>query len=235
MAHLSIPTNIQTLGQVLEAMAPFAGGSIPDENDQEFTDWKNWAINKQEEYAKRAFWRRCLTREVIQIIGETTVLPDRFNRPNALYMLIVNGVDWNENPNSDEQDVFVEMINDPEDEDFGKWQMRFLNEVTEQKEAILWYFSNPPKPVALTDKLLLPGDMIAYAALAEYFRTTGAEGSQDKAEEDAENRFAEYLAIEVIPDKSELLTFSERKGQRVDYLQRARGYYTSRPNRSYQS
>jgi hypothetical protein len=231
---LSIPSNIRTLGEVLNAMAPFAGGSVPDENDQEFTDWKNWVINKQEEYARRAFWRRCLTREVFQISGETTVLPDRFNRPNALFMLVVEGVDWKENPNSDEQNIFVEMINDPEDDDFGKWQMRFLKPVTTPVDAILWYYANPPKPVALTDVLLLPGDMIAYAALAEYFRTTGAEGSQDKAEEDAENRFNEYLSIEVIPDKSELLTFASAN-TKVDYLKRAKGYYTSRRNRSYQS
>lgn len=234
MASLSIPSNITTLGEVLNAMAPFAGGSIPDEQDQEYTDWKNWVVNKQEEYARRAFWRRCLTREVIQVSGETTVLPDRFNRPNAIFMLIVDGVDWNEVNNSDEQAVFIEMINDPEDDDFGKWQMRFLNEVTTQVEAILWYYANPPKPVATTDKLILPGDMIAYAALGEYFRTTGAEGSQDKAEEDAENRFTEYLSIEVIPNKSELLSFTANT-PRVNYLERARGYYGSRNRRSYQS
>lgn len=231
---LSIPSNIRTLGEVMNAMAPFAGGSTPDDTDQEFIDWKNWIINKQEEYARRAFWRRCLTREVIQINGETVVLPDRFNRPNALFMLVVDGVDWNDTPNTAEQSIFVEMINDPEDEDFGKWQMRFGTPLTEQKEAIIWYFANPPKPETLTDILLLPGDMIAYGALAEYFRTTGAEGSQDKAEEDAENRFSEYLSIEVIPDKSELIQFTVGN-ERTDYLKRARGYYTSRPNRSYQS
>lgn len=233
MSSLSIPSNISTLGEVLNAMAPFAGGSIPDSQDQEFIDWKNWVVNKQEEYARRAFWRRCLTRELIQVSGETVVLPDRFNRPNALFMVIVDGIDWNEAGNTDGQSIFVEMINDIEDEDFGKWQMRFLNEVTEQKDAILWYYANPPKPVELTDKLLLPGDMIAYAALGEYFRTTGAEGSQDKAEEDAENRFSEYLSIEVIPNKSELLTFSSGT-TRVNYLNRARGYYTSRSGRNTQ-
>lgn len=228
-----IPSNIRTLGEVMQAMAPFAGGSAPDNTDQEYQDWKNWIINKQEEYARRAFWRRCLTREVIQINGETVVLPDRFNRPNALYVLEVDGIDWNDTPNTDEQTIFVEMINDIEDEDFGKWQMRFGTPLTEQKTAILWYFSNPPKPEATTDVLLLPGDMIAYAALAEYFRTTGAEGSQDKAEEDAENRFSEYLSIEVIPAKSELIRFTQGN-DRTDYLQRAKRYYTSRNRRNYQ-
>lgn len=230
-----ISSSIQTLGEVLNAMAPFAGGSIPDENDQEYTDWIGWIVRKQEEYARRAFWRRCLTREEISISAgeEVTVLPDRFNRPNALFMVIVDGVDWNENPNDDDQQIFVEMNNDITDADFGKWQMRYLNAPTVAVDAILWYYANPPKPVALTDKLLLPGDMIAYAALGEYFRTTGAEGSQDKAEDDAEQRFAEYLGIEVLPSKSELLSHS-RNARRVDYLVRARQNWTNRPNRNQQ-
>ena len=235
MAHLSIPTNLRTLGDVLNAMAPFAGGSIPDETDQEYTDWKNWVVNKQEEYARRSFWRRCLTREEITLDAdsETYVLPERFNRPNALYMVIVDGVDWMENPNVDEQNVFVEMNNDPTDSDFGNWQMRFLTPPTESTDAIIWYFANPPKPVETTDILLLPGDMIAYAALGEYFRTTGAEGSQDKAEEDAENRFSEYNSIEVIPGKNELMT-TTRSTPRVDYLKRAKSFYTSRADRNLQ-
>lgn len=228
-----ISTNIRTLGDVLTAMAPFAGGSVPDSNSQDFLDWVSWVQNKQEEYARRAFWRRCLTREEISVDSETTVLPDRFNRPNALFMLIVDGVDWNENGNSDNQQIFIEMNNDITDADFGKWQMRFLI-APENKDAVIWYFSNPPKPTDLDDILLLPGDMIAYSALAEYYRTTGAEGSQDKAEEDAENRFLEYLSIEVIPDKSTFLTHS-RTTPRVDYLQRARRYYGTRPDRNTQT
>lgn len=230
---LEISTSIRTLVDVLNFMAPFAGGSVPDGDSQEYSDWVRWIQIKQEEYARRAFWRRCLTREIITLNGETTVLPDRFNRPNALYMLIVDGVDWNETPNTDEQNVFVEMNNDPDDANFGKWQMRFLNKA-DNDEAILWYFANPPKPTAESDILILPGDMIGYSALAEYFRTTGAEGSQDKAEEDAENRFIEYLSIEVIPDKSELLRNSE-SDTRVDRLATARSYYANRSRRNYQS
>jgi hypothetical protein len=230
---LEISTSIQTLGDVLNFMSPFAGGSVPDGDSQEYSDWVRWIQIKQEEYARRAFWRRCLTRETITLDGETTVLPDRFNRPNSLYMLIVDGVDWNETPNTDEQNVFVEMNNDFDHADFGKWQMRFLNEA-DNDEAILWYFANPPKPTAESDILILPGDMIGYSALSEYFRTTGAEGSQDKAEEDAENRFIEYLSIEVIPDKSELLRNSE-SDTRTDRLAIARGYYANRSMRNYQS
>lgn len=236
---LEVQSTIQTMSEVMSAMAPFAGGSIPNEDTQEYADWQRWIAQKQEEYARRAFWRRCLTREEITLTaGYTTVLPARFHKPNGLYMLIVTndegeGVDWNEPDNEDEQYVFVEMINDPDDANFGRWQMRFDNEVEAGTTAILWYFSNPPKPVATTDKLLLPGDMVAYGALQEYYRTTGSEGSEDKAEEMAENRFSEYIGLEVIPDKKELLRHTE-KPTRVDRLAKAKGYYRNRPDRNYQ-
>jgi len=219
----------------MDFMAPFAGGTVPSESDDEYAQWISWIQNKQEEYARRAFWRRCLTREVIELTaGDTThLLPDKFNRPNALYMLIVDGVDWNENGNSDGQTIFIEMINTYDDEYYGRWQMRFDNAVvTTDATVIMWYFSNPPVPNALTDKILLPGDMIGFAALAEYYRQANQEGSQDKAEQDAENRFKEYLALEVIPDKSDLLTNSESQVTRTDRLVIARAYYGSRPNRN---
>lgn len=237
---VSKQSSIQTLEEVLAMMAPFAGGSVPDDDSIEYADWIRWVGQKQEEYARRAFWRRCLTREEITLdAGFTTVLPDRFHKPNGLYMLIVENdegvqVDWNEPDNIDKQYVFIEMINDPEDENFGKWQMRFDVELTEDKEAIIWYFANPPKPTELTDKLLLPGDMVGYSALQEYFRTTGSEGSEDKAEEMAENRFAEYMSLEVLPDKKDLMTHSQNQTKRVDYLQRAKGFYRNRPNRNFQ-
>lgn len=236
---LEVSTNTRTLADVLNFMAPFAGGSVPDEDDQEYLDWVRWIQNKQEEYARRAFWRRCLTRETISIApGFTKILPDRFNRPNALFMLIVtdaNGksVDWNEHDNSDDQTIFVEMNNDYDDANFGKWQMRFNNEVLETTSAILWYFANPPKPTESSDVVLLPGDMIGYAALAEYYRQANQEGSQDKAEEDAENRFTEYLSIETLPNKSELMVNSENGGP-VNRLAIARNRYRTRAYRNTQ-
>lgn len=244
MAHTSVNTTISTLGDVMDFMAPFAGGTVPSESDDEYAQWISWIQNKQEEYARRAFWRRCLTRETIELTldDETVVLPDRFYKPNGLFMLIVTDdsdstktVDWNEAGNSDGQTIFVEMINDPDSSDFGLWQMRFDDAVEYTNTAVIWYFSQPPVPNALTDKILLPGDMIGFAALAEYYRQANQEGSQDKAEQDAENRFQEYLALEVIPDKSELLTNSENQVTRVDRLLKAKAYYTSRPNRNYQS
>lgn len=232
MTSLEISTNIRTLGDCFNAMAPFAGGTVPTGSD--LTNWTNWIVDKQEEYARRGFWRRCLTRYEDTVLGDTYVLPDRFNRPNALFMFIVDGVDWNENANSDEQSLLVEMINDIEDEDFGKWQVRLLNEVTEQKDLILWYYSNPPKPVSTTDILLLPGDMLAYAGLGQYFRQQNQSGSQDDAEQAAENRFQEYLSLEAIPDKSQLLQFSEGEVH-IDRLKKARGYYANRTGRNYQA
>ena len=233
-------STVQTLAEVLATMAPFAGGSLPADDSQEYADWIRWVAQKQEEFAKRGFWRRCLTREEITLtLGYTTVLPVRFHKPNGLYMLIVendegNDIDWNEPDNEDDQYIFIEMINDVDDTNFGRWQMRFKNEITTATTAVLWYFSNPPKPVLVTDKLLLPGDMVAYSALQEYFRTTGSEGSEDKVEQMAENRFQEYLGMEVIPSKEELLTHKQNVA-RVDRLAKARSYYTSRTNRNYQN
>lgn len=238
MALTSVQTTIQTLGDVLSFMAPFAGGSVPDTDSTEYNEWVAWIQNKQEEYSRRAFWRRCLTREVITLTeGDTTqVLPDRFYKPNGLYMLIVDEIDWNEAGNSAGQTVFVEMVNDPDSSDYGKWQMRFDNEIEEtDATVIIWYFSQPAVPNASGDNLLLPGDMIGFAALAEYYRQANQEGSQDKAEADAENRFLEYLSLEVIPDKSELLVNSESQPSRVDRLLKAKNYYISRPGRSHQN
>lgn len=226
-----VNSSIRTLNDILYQMAPFAGGVVPNETDQEYADWLRWVAQKQEEYARRAFWRRCLTREEITLDGYTTVLPVRFHKPNGLYMLIVDGVDWTEPDNSDEQSVFVEMVNDPDDVNFGRWQMRFLNE-TDNDTAIIWYFSNPPKPTTGTDILLLPGDMIGYAALVEHYRTTRAEGSQDEAMEQAENRFMEYLSIETIPPKNELMVHSN--APKPNRLAVARAYYATRNGRNTQ-
>lgn len=227
---------IRTVADVMNMMAPFAGGSIPSATETEYTDWLRWIQQKQEEYARRAFWRRCLTRVTMTLDGATTYLPDRFHKPNGLYMVIVDGIDWMDPDNEDQQNIFVELDNDVYQVDgvtpntnFGKWRMRFLD-APSSVSATVWYFSNPPKPTAATDVLVLPGDMIGYSALAEYYRTSGSEGSQDKAEEDAENRFQEYLMLEVIPGKNELLKF-ERSNTKTNRLNEAIEYYRVRNRR----
>jgi hypothetical protein len=238
MAYTNTNTNqiIKTLGNVLTFMATSAGGTIPPETDSEYADWVRWITVKQEEYAQRAFWRRLLTRTELSITAdeETTLLPDNFHKPNGVYVLEVNEVDWAENDNEDDQTIFVEMCTDYTDDDFGKWRIRYGTTPTEDATAILWYFANPPKPVASTDLVLLPGDMVAYGALTEYYRVANQEGSMDKAEQDAENRFNTYLSMEMIPPKYELLTFSSRGSKRKDRSEIAKSYYTSRTNRGSQ-
>lgn len=216
---------IRTLGDVLlKVMAPSAGGSVPATTDEEYDQWVSWVQQKQEEYAKRGFWQRLLTREEITIEGDVTVLPDRFHKPNGLYILEVDGEDYADENNPK---VSVEYINDPDDEDYGKWQMRFA-ETMPLMDAVIWYFAAPPVPTAESDFLLLPGDMVGFAALGEYFRTTGAEGSQDKSEADAENRFQEYISLEVIPPKHRLIKL--RKDAHVDRIAYLKQFY-HRPNR----
>lgn len=240
MAYTEASTTIQTLGDILSFMAPHAGGSVPDEDSTEYDDWVMWIKNKYEEYARRGFWRRTLTRDTLTLSedDETALLPARFFKPNGLYMLIVTdsnsgaAVDWNENPNSDNQTTFIEMINDPTDDNFGRWQVRFGTAVAEDTTAVIWYFAMPPIPGTSTDKIILPGDMIGFAALSEYFRQANQPGSQDDAKADAENRFAEYMALEVIPDKSELLTNAEQPVNRKDRLVTARSYYQHRSGRN---
>jgi hypothetical protein len=225
---MAVETNqvLRTLGNVFTYVAAFAGGSVPLETDEEYAQWLLWVQNKQEEYAVRGFWRRLLTREEIVIEGDTTVLPKRFHKPNGLYILDVNGKDY---ADPDNPKLTVEMINDPNDTNYGKWQMRFV-ETQDTQNAILWYFANPPKPTEPNDYILLPGDLISYAVLGEYYRTTGAEGSQDKSEQDAENRFQEYMSLEVIPARHELLKFNRPRVDRIANLKRM--YY--RNNRGYQ-
>lgn len=233
---VEIRSAIYTLSDVFNMMSPFAGGSIPDSADTEYADWLRWVQQAQEEYARRGFWRRLLTRDTITLNGETTLLPERFHKQNGLYMLVVDGVDWMDADNEDDQYVLVEMDNDPfttgttPNTNLGRWQMRF-KDAPVNKTATIWYFANPPKPMVSADVLILPGDMIGYKALGEYYRTSGAEGSQDKAESDAENRFQEYLMLESIPGKNELIRF-DRANTKTNELEKAKNYYRSRPYRS---
>jgi hypothetical protein len=225
---------IKTLSNVMDFMAPFAGGAVPDANSVDYANWVRWIGVKQEEYAVRGFWRRLLTKDTLTITKdkETTLLPDNFHKANGLYILDVNGVDWAEADNEDEQRILVEMVVDPTDENFGKWQVRFNPIPTETVEATIWYFANPPRPTAPTDILILPGDMVGYGALIEHYRKSGAEGSMDKVEQDAENRFNTYLSLEMIPPKYELLRFNGKT--QINHLTVARTYYSTRTNRNTQ-
>ena len=232
-------TVISTLANVMEFMSPFAGGAVPDETDQEYADWKRWIQVKQEEAAKRGFWRRLLTRAEFSVSAgdETTLLPDNFHKSNGLYVFETpDGVDWADPDRIEDtdQNLFVEYVTDNTDDDFAKWRVRYAIPPEEDMDVIIWYFANPPMPVDTTDKVLLPGDMIGYGALSEYFRGTGAEGSQDDARNEFENRMNTYLELEMIPARYELLSFASRGAVRVDRIEKAKDYYRSRPGRNTQ-
>lgn len=230
---------VRTLAEVMTFMKPFAGGSVPDSNSDEYLEWRLWIQSRQEEYARRGFWRRLLKSDELTLSGETAYLPEDFHKHNGLYVLDVDGVDWAEDGNADGMTVFVEMDSDlttgsppVANANFGKWRIR-LSESVASTTSTIWYFCNPPKPVDATDVLLLPGDLVGYGALIDYYRQANQEGSMDKAEQDAENRFTSYLSLEMIPPKYELLNFATHGSTRVDRLATAKSFY-SRTNRNNQ-
>lgn len=239
MALTEVSQFISTLGEIFAIIAPNAGGSIPAEDSEEYSQWRNAVTMKYEEASRRGFWRRLLTKDFITLReGDLSVtLPTRFQRANSLYIFAVGDVDW-ANPDRDTsneetpQSLFAQMITDPEDEEFGLWQINFGRAITAEEavDATIWYFATPPKPVASTDKVLLPGDMIAFGGMAEIFRISNLAGSQDSATQEYENRLATYLNMEMIPGRNEILKFNSPKPKQ-NYTQKARLQYTTR-NRS---
>lgn len=230
----------------MNLMAPSAGGVVPDANSEEYAQWLLFIQVKYEEASRRAFWRRLLKKATLDITaGATEVyLPVDFQRANGLYILYVDGVDLcDPDRTPDDQGIFAEIDTDPFQEDgvtpntnFGRWRLTFAEAVETTQSAPIWYFCTPPKPVESTDKILLPGDMIAFGALSEVFRTTNLEGSQDDARTEYENRMNGYLAMEMIPPRNEILSFSTNPSG-VDRTVKARGQYgaprTGRIGRSF--
>lgn len=230
-----VPQVISTLADVMNFIAPNAGGSVPQVDTDEYNQWKLAIQTKYEEAAKRGFWRRLLVKDTLTLTegDESVVMPTQFQRANALYILAVNNEDLADPDRiitSDSQTVFLQQITDPDDEDFGLWQANFKFPIGADEEAIIWYFATPPNPTEPDDKLLLAGDMVAFGAMAEIFRSTNLEGSQDDARIEYENRLNTYLSIEMIPPRNELLTFSTNPG-RVNRTALARRQYTSRAGR----
>jgi hypothetical protein len=224
---------IGTLTNVLNFMSPYAGGSIPSEDDTEYSDWLRWIKLKYEECCVRGFWRRLLTKadQTVTADADYDYLPSNFHKVNGIYMFEVDSVDWSEPDNTDEMTLFVEMDLDTTSDNYGNWRVRYSTAPSEDATATLWYFALPPIPTSGSDKILLPGDLIGYGALIEYFRASGEEGSQDDVRMEFENRFNEYLAIEQLPSKQELASFSTYKGARFDRTAEARDLYTARTNR----
>lgn len=219
---------VSTVSDIMSLMAPSAGGVIPDADSEEYGQWLLFIQTKYEEASKRAFWRRLLKKGTLSLTKDDTeiLLPVDFQRANSLYIAYIGGVDLcDPDRELDKQSIFIEMISDPLSANFGRWKMTFGTAIGLTEVAPIWYFCTPPKPTDATDKILLPGDMIAFGALAEVFRTTNLEGSQDDARTEYENRMTGYLAVEMIPGRNEILSFVTNPS-RVDRLARARGRYT---------
>lgn len=218
---------IRTLGECLSFMAPYAGGAVPASTDTEYGNWVRWVQLGQQDAANRGFWRRLLTKTDLAITsGDDTVdLPDNFHKVNGIYILEVDGTDWAEPNNEAEISLFVNM--DPAD---GKWQVRFSEEPSANATGTLWYFYNPPVPEDEADPLYLDGEMIGYYALKEYFRRQRAFGSMDDARLEYENRREELLALEVLPSRQELLSWSDTYSHR-NITRDERKFYAGRGNR----
>lgn len=225
----------ETISDIMTLMAPSAGGAVPDADSEEYAQWLLFIQTKYEEASRRGFWRRLLKKSTLSLTeGDTEAyLPADFQRANGLYILYVDGVDLcDPDREPDDQAIFVEVDTNPFQVDgvtpntnFGKWRVTFTEPVAATQDAPIWYFCVPPKPTADTDKVLLPGDMIAFGALSEVFRTTNLEGSQDDARGEYENRLNTYLAMEMIPGRSEILTFvTNPRG--ADRLQIAKSRWT---------
>lgn len=228
-----------TLGEVMSFMAPNHGGTVPNEDSEEYTQWRTAIQLKQEEASRRGFWRRLLTKDTLFLRegDETVTLPIRFQRANALYIFAYtdsdgNQVDWADpDREPDGQSIITQMINDPEDSEYGYWQVIFNTPIETDMEITLWYFASPPKPVESTDQVLLPGDMIAFGAMSEVFRISNLSGSQDDARNEYENRLSNYLTLEMIPARNEILKFVTNP-RRIDRTRLARAQYAVRPNRN---
>lgn len=219
----------ETVSDIMALMAPSAGGAVPDVNSEEYTQWLLFIQTKYEEASRRGFWRRLLKKSTLSLTeGDTEVLlPVDFQRANGLYILYVDGVDLcDPDREPDGQGIFAEVITDHNDADFGRWRLTFAEPVANTQTAPIWYFCTPPKPTEAADKLLLPGDMIAFGALSEVFRTTNLEGSQDDARIEYENRLSTYLAMEMIPPRNEILKFTTNP-RGVDRLRLAKSRYTA--------
>lgn len=226
---------ISTVSDIMDLMAPSAGGVVPDEDSEEYAQWLLFIQMKYEEASRRGFWRRLLKKGEItlSVDDEEVLLPVDFQRANSLYIAYIGEVDLADpDREPDGQGLFAEMITDSASANFGRWNLTFSEPIETTETAPIWYFCTPPKPVTSTDKVLLPGDMIAFGALSEVFRTTNLSGSQDDARTEYENRMNGYLAVEMIPPRNEILSFVTNPAH-VDRTARARSRWGSaRPGRS---
>lgn len=223
------PQVLQTLGDIMAAMAPYAGGAIPAETDEQYDNWIRWIQLGQQDMANRGFWRRLLVPEVITITKDVDniTLPLSLAKINAIYVLNVQGEDWAQ-PNGDAgQKLYVYM-----DPDTAEWKCKFLGFTPTETvaDAQLWYYYNPPVPTALEDKVWLDGETIMFYALKEYFRKARQPGSLDDARIEYENRREELLNLEVIPSQQEIMSWSSYS-KLLNQSPSERQFYSGRGNR----
>jgi hypothetical protein len=217
---------IHDLGDALQFMARYAGGSVPASTDTQYEEWLGWLNEGLEFSAERGFWSRLLTKSTLTITaGQSSAdLPSDFHKRQGIYVLEVDGIDWNEPNNSDGQKLFVNENSD------GEWVVNFLGFTPEETSTgILWYFRHPGILSDATDVLVLDGKMTGYYALTEYFRQAGEVGSQDDARAEYNNRFDENLSLDMLPSKQELLSwvpyyqFANQPSNEKAYYTRGRG------------
>lgn len=218
---------LSTLGSVLSFLSRYAGGTIPPTEETNYAEWVSWINEGQEDAAERGFWGRLLTPYELDISAgeEEVILPDDFHKRNGIFVLNVNGIDWNANNNSDGQKLFVYKNTDSE------WILRFNGFTpTEDITAMLWYFRHPGVLEEETENLTLDGKMVGYYALTEYYRQAGEEGSLDDARDEYNNRFEELLGLEMLPSTQELLSWNSFYSHK-NISTNERNFYTRNRNR----
>jgi hypothetical protein len=212
---------IDTLAKALTAMGAYAGGSVPAITDDAYLQWVLWINSTQEDAAERGFWSRLLTKATLTITAtDTATLPTDFHKRNGIYVLEVDGVDWNENANTAGQRLFVNK------DDTGDWVVTFKGYTpTLATTGTLWYFRHPGILSDQTDPIMLDGKMCVYGALTEYFRQAGELGSLDDARAEYNNRFEESLGLEMLPSPQELLSWKSYS-QHINQNPNEHAYYS---------
>ncbi len=220
--------NIDTLGAGLAEIAKYAGGSVPQTTDSQYEEWVGWLTSGQEDAAERGFWGRLLTPVDFTVTGGNTkdTLPEDFHKRNGIFVLDVNGIDWNEANNPDGQKLFVNKNSDAE------WEVHYRGFTPEETvTAKLWYFRHPGILTEESDPFILDGKMCTYYGLAEYFRQAGELGSLDDARAEYNNRFEEGLGNEMLPSPQELLAWKPYYAH-ANQSTNERGYYNRNRRRT---
>lgn len=195
---------LSTVDDVLQFVARYAGGTVPQTSDSQYGEWLSWISEGQEDMAERGFWSRLLTKTELDIStdDEFTVLPEDFHKRNGIYVLDTGEEDWNDPYNRSNQKLFVNKNEE------GEWVVYYNGFApTEDITATLWYFRHPGVIEDAEDILILDGKACGYYALTEYFRQAGELGSLDDARAEYNNRFEELLGMEMLPAPNELLSW----------------------------